>query len=100
MLWAFSRDGAMPFSNVWHTVNKRTKVPFNAVWGMVLFAILLGCAITLSPLLRLDRSAMQIEHVDGRPLRFATVSFATMLTNGATWPTGCRLFTARWHLQP
>lgn len=43
MLWAFSRDGAVPFSSVWQKVNQRTKVPLNAVWGMVLFAALLGC---------------------------------------------------------
>ncbi|CAO1940902.1 unnamed protein product [Urochloa humidicola] len=29
--YAFSRDGAMPFSNVWHRVNKH-EVPFNVVW--------------------------------------------------------------------
>ena len=102
MLWAFSRDGAVPFSNIWHQVrsvlhvnclsrdllvinvmhhhkphsfqvelhfrccrpmlatlkvqlqqhrivdsvcpqvDQRTKIPRNAVWGMVLFALLLG----------------------------------------------------------
>ncbi|CAO2167694.1 unnamed protein product [Urochloa humidicola] len=29
--YAFSRDGAMPFSNVWHRVNKQ-EVPLNVVW--------------------------------------------------------------------
>ena len=40
MLRAFIRDGAVPFTNVWHTADKHTKVAFNVMWGMVLFAIL------------------------------------------------------------
>lgn len=43
MLWAFSRDGAVPFSGFFHKVDQRTKVPLNAVWGMALFAAILGC---------------------------------------------------------
>uniref|UniRef100_A0A0D9XGT0 Amino acid permease/ SLC12A domain-containing protein n=1 Tax=Leersia perrieri TaxID=77586 RepID=A0A0D9XGT0_9ORYZ len=31
MTYAFSRDGAMPLSSVWHKVNKQ-QVPINAVW--------------------------------------------------------------------
>ncbi|XP_075635158.1 amino-acid permease BAT1 homolog isoform X2 [Castanea sativa] len=31
MAYAFSRDGAMPFSSVWHKVNNQ-EVPINAVW--------------------------------------------------------------------
>jgi len=31
MIYAFSRDGAMPFSSLWHKVNK-LEVPINAVW--------------------------------------------------------------------
>ena len=46
MLWAFSRDGAVPFSSFFHKVDQRTKVPLNAVWGMAFFAALLGCART------------------------------------------------------
>ena len=45
MLWAFSRDGAVPFSNFFHKVDRRTEIPLNAVWGMVLAAIVLGCAV-------------------------------------------------------
>ena len=44
MLWAFSRDGAVPGSSIWHKVDPKTKIPRNAVWGMVFFAMLLGCA--------------------------------------------------------
>lgn len=31
MAYAFSRDGAMPFSSLWHKVNKQ-EVPIYAVW--------------------------------------------------------------------
>ncbi|XP_048135945.1 amino-acid permease BAT1 homolog isoform X1 [Rhodamnia argentea] len=31
MAYAFSRDGAMPFSSLWHQVNKQ-EIPINAVW--------------------------------------------------------------------
>ena len=46
MLWAFSRDGAVPGSSIWHKVDPKTKIPRNAVWGMVFFAMLLGCVYT------------------------------------------------------
>ena len=31
MVYAFSRDGAMPLSSLWHKVNNQ-EVPINAVW--------------------------------------------------------------------
>jgi len=31
MAYAFSRDGAMPLSSLWHKVNKQ-EVPIHAVW--------------------------------------------------------------------
>jgi amino acid permease (GABA permease) len=32
MIYAFSRDGALPGSSFWHRVNKRTRTPTNAIW--------------------------------------------------------------------
>ena len=32
MIYAFSRDGALPGSAIWHKVNKRTRTPTNAIW--------------------------------------------------------------------
>jgi len=41
MIYAFSRDGAIPFSNVWHTLSKSTRTPANAiVLGAVLSFLL------------------------------------------------------------
>src|SRR6266516_4885987 len=32
MIYAFSRDGAVPGSNFWHKINKRTRTPTNSIW--------------------------------------------------------------------
>ncbi|MBM4790678.1 amino acid permease [Streptomyces sioyaensis] len=42
MIYAFSRDGALPGSRLWHSINKRTKTPTNAVWLAAGGAFLLG----------------------------------------------------------
>ncbi|TVU00738.1 hypothetical protein EJB05_16563 [Eragrostis curvula] len=41
MGYAFSRDGAMPFSHVWHRVNKQ-EVPLNVVWLSVSVAFVMA----------------------------------------------------------
>ena len=41
MIYAFSRDGALPGSKLWHRINPRTRTPTNSIWlGVVLSAIL------------------------------------------------------------
>jgi amino acid permease (GABA permease) len=42
MIYAFSRDRALPFSSFWHRVNKRTRTPTNAVWLGAAGAFVLG----------------------------------------------------------
>ncbi|HEY3867744.1 MAG TPA: amino acid permease [Actinocrinis sp.] len=42
MIYAFSRDGALPGSAFWHRINKRTRTPTNAVWLAAAGAFLLG----------------------------------------------------------
>ena len=42
MIYAFSRDGALPYSRVWHRVNKRTRTPTNAIWLGATGALILG----------------------------------------------------------
>ena len=40
MIYAFSRDGALPGSKLWHKINPRTRTPTNSVWlGVALSAI-------------------------------------------------------------
>ena len=42
MIYAFSRDGALPGSALWHRVNKRTRTPTNAIWLAAGFAFILA----------------------------------------------------------
>jgi amino acid permease (GABA permease) len=42
MIYAFSRDGALPGSEFWHRVNKRTRTPTNAIWLAAGGALILG----------------------------------------------------------
>ncbi|KAI8876756.1 amino acid transporter [Backusella circina FSU 941] len=42
MVYAFARDGAVPFSNFMHTLNPKTKTPVNAVWANVIVAGVVG----------------------------------------------------------
>ncbi|MFJ9720759.1 amino acid permease [Streptomyces sp. NPDC101213] len=42
MIYAFSRDGALPFSRLWRTVSPRTRTPVAAVWLAAGGALLLG----------------------------------------------------------
>jgi amino acid permease (GABA permease) len=42
MIYAFSRDGALPGSRTWHRVNKRTRTPTNAIWLAAAGALILG----------------------------------------------------------
>ncbi|WP_223268197.1 amino acid permease [Streptosporangium nondiastaticum] len=42
MIYAFSRDGALPFSRVWHRINPQTRTPTNAVWLAAAGAFVLG----------------------------------------------------------
>jgi amino acid permease (GABA permease) len=42
MIYAFSRDGALPGSAFWHRVNKRTRTPTNAIWLAAAGALIPG----------------------------------------------------------
>ncbi|GAA1117732.1 amino acid permease [Kitasatospora arboriphila] len=42
MIYAFSRDGALPGSALWHRISPRTHTPTNAVWLATGGALLLG----------------------------------------------------------
>ncbi|HEX9032885.1 MAG TPA: amino acid permease [Streptosporangiaceae bacterium] len=42
MIYAFSRDGALPGSATWHKVNHRTRTPTNAIWLAAVGALILG----------------------------------------------------------
>jgi amino acid permease (GABA permease) len=42
MIYAFSRDGALPGSKFWHKINKKTRTPTNAIWLAAGGAFVLG----------------------------------------------------------
>jgi amino acid permease (GABA permease) len=42
MIYAFSRDGALPASRFWHRINPRTRTPTNSIWLAAVGAFLLG----------------------------------------------------------
>ncbi|GAA1265051.1 amino acid permease [Kitasatospora nipponensis] len=42
MIYAFSRDGALPGSRIWHRIDARTQTPTNAIWLATGGAFLLG----------------------------------------------------------
>ena len=42
MVYAFSRDGAMPFSNFWHHVSKSARVPVRTAWFGAVGAFILA----------------------------------------------------------
>jgi amino acid permease (GABA permease) len=49
MLYAFSRDGAVPGHRIWHKVNKRTRTPTNSIWFCVVFSFILGVPYLWNP---------------------------------------------------
>jgi amino acid transporter len=49
MIYAFSRDGALPASKFWHKINKRTRTPTNAIWLAAGGAFLLGLPYLWNP---------------------------------------------------
>jgi amino acid permease (GABA permease) len=42
MIYAFSRDGALPGSRFWHHINPKTRTPTNAIWLAAGGALILG----------------------------------------------------------
>jgi amino acid transporter len=49
MIYAFSRDGAIPGSSFWHRINKRTRTPTNSIWLAAVGAFILGVPYLWSP---------------------------------------------------
>ena len=49
MIYAFSRDGAVPGSRFWHHINKRTRTPTNSIWLAAVGAFILGLPYLWSP---------------------------------------------------
>jgi amino acid permease (GABA permease) len=49
MIYAFSRDGAVPGSKFWHRINPRTRTPTNSIWFAATGAFILGLPYLWNP---------------------------------------------------
>jgi amino acid transporter len=49
LVYAFSRDGAMPGSQFWHRINARTRTPTNSIWFAAVGAFILGLPYLWNP---------------------------------------------------
>ncbi len=49
MIYAFSRDGAVPGSQFWHRINARTRTPTNSIWFAAVGAFILGLPYLWNP---------------------------------------------------
>ena len=49
VIFAYSRDGALPGSRLWSKIDKRTKTPVLATWGVLTISALLGLLMFASP---------------------------------------------------
>jgi amino acid transporter len=49
MIYAFSRDGAIPGSSFWHRINGRTRTPTNSIWLAAVGAFILGLPYLFNP---------------------------------------------------
>lgn len=47
--WAFSRDGALPFSNWLKVINEKLQVPLRSLWFMVVVGLIIGCLSLIDP---------------------------------------------------
>ncbi|KAI8897112.1 APC amino acid permease [Globomyces pollinis-pini] len=70
MMYAFSRDNALPFSNIWHSINQDTKIPTNSVWLGVALSIILAVPALLSPTQPLSK---------GIPIAFSAVTSVSVI---------------------
>ena len=61
MIYAFSRDGALPGSSFWHRISDRTRTPVNAVWLGAGGAFVLGLPVDVEQH-RLRRRDVDLRH--------------------------------------
>jgi amino acid transporter len=45
MVYAFARDGGLPFSKTWAFVSKAHQTPSNAIWGLSVLAMVLALSV-------------------------------------------------------
>ena len=88
MIYAFSRDGALPGSNFWHRINKRTRTPTNSIWLAVA-----GAAILTLPAIWNSAAYFAVTSISviGLYIAYAIPIFLRLLA-------GDRFVRGPWHL--
>ncbi|KAL9691673.1 hypothetical protein QQ045_012098 [Rhodiola kirilowii] len=86
MAYTFSRDGAMPFSPLWHKVNSH-EVPLNAVWFSA--CISFAMALTLSAVCYSSPSPPGLSAL-------AIGSKAPLTTSTLEWDTRIVIYSSKW----
>jgi amino acid transporter len=88
MIYAFSRDGALPGSNFWHRINKRTRTPTNSIWLAVA-----GAAILTLPAIWNTAAYFAVTSISviGLYIAYAIPIFLRLLA-------GDRFVRGPWHL--
>ncbi|CAK7210263.1 GABA-specific high-affinity permease [Sporothrix curviconia] len=91
--WAFSRDGALPFSNFFRKINKTFGyIPVNTIWGCVFVAVVLGLLCLIAPA---AASALFSLAVAGNNLAWGTPVFSRIVWGNARFRPGA-FYTGRY----
>ncbi len=83
MIFAFSRDGAVPFHNFWHHVSKRSRVPVRSAWFGAVGAFILSVPYIWSPV---AYGAVTSIAVIGLYVAYLTPVFLRRINPGAFTP--------------
>ncbi|KAF2221629.1 gaba permease [Elsinoe ampelina] len=92
-MWAFSRDGALPFSGFFRVISKRAGyIPLRTVWGSVIVAAVLGLLCLIAPA---AASALFAMSVAGNDLAFALPILARVVWGQDKFKPG-PFYMGRW----
>ncbi|CAK7266660.1 GABA-specific high-affinity permease [Sporothrix epigloea] len=91
--WAFSRDGALPFSRYFRKINKSLGyIPLHTIWGCVVVAVLLGLLCLIAPA---AASALFSLAVAGNNLAWGTPILARLIWGESRFQPGA-FYTGRF----
>ncbi|MDB5057842.1 MAG: amino acid permease, partial [Chloroflexi bacterium] len=88
MIYAFSRDGALPLSKVWHALNKRTRTPINAIF----------IGAFLSWVLALPSLWSTTAYLAATSIAVIGLFLAYIIPVYLRWRAGSAFVRGRWHL--
>jgi amino acid transporter len=89
MLFAFSRDGAVPGSRFWRRVSERERVPVNAIWGICLASWILMLPTLKNPI---------VGYAVGTSIAVIGLYIAFVLPIILRYRQGERFQRGAWHL--